>query len=462
MQSTRLATGLSAVLLATLTTWPASSNAEVGPHEAGLPLETSASGPGSGELQFADDLQYVQDAISAAEQSISPLNAPELNVSTDFSMPIVVSNVREDSGFGSISADLATRRIVLRWRGEVPDVVRDTVTSVSASGTQVDVLSTDRSMLELDAIANALLERFRATPVLREAVAGVSFSEDLTTYRIYLRSPDARNGTQIESVARGLVPVDLDISLLYRDWAASTEPVEAGTRWDDQPPFNGAAFIERPTGLFGYKQCTSAFGVRNAAGTTRGMVTAKHCGTSANWYTPEGQHIGFANNYADNTDVMLILWNTSQQGYPGFSGKNYFGTYQSGTQGVITGSGTPAVGETQCLSGAQSGNTCDNSVIEANWYHSEYGGPMHITMRETAGAAAGNGDSGGANYTLGTRRRTAKGVISLQSTAEQHQYPCNGAPTNPGFRECSRVIFSATLTPVLNATGLQVINGTNP
>lgn len=193
----------------------------------------------------------------------------------------------------------------------------------------------------------------------------------------------------------------------------------------------------------------------------RGMLTAKHCGANEDWYTPAGKYIGASNLNTTNSDITGLMWTTTTPGYPGFRGRIYYGSYTSNDTGGMAGSGSPIFDELQCMSGSYSGAVCSNRVFQRNYYdESLNGGPMHVTRQVNDVAAAGNGDSGGPNYFLGSQQRRARGVITAISIADEDVRDCRGVPSDPPDRVCSRIVLSTTLQPFLNATATLVT--TNP
>lgn len=83
------------------------------------------------------------------------------------------------------------------------------------------------------------------------------------------------------------------------------------------------------------------------------------------------------------------------------------------------------------------------------------GGPSFVTRNTTGQASAGHGDSGGANYYLGTSTdRRAKGVISAINGNRER--PCRGVPTGDG-RFCSDEVIHPEVQAALGRTGLSIL-----
>lgn len=361
-----------------------------------------------------------------------------------------------EPGFAAIGAQDAPLGVILRWKGTVPSSVA--AAAISASKTvPVTVVPADYSWRELDDVISGIRADQNQVPGL-SPVVGFAMAEDMSGIEVYTDSPSAATDAVMASLI-DRIPPGLPVAFRYAGWAANRENVEAGSRLDDKSPFVGGARIQNRS-FFGFvidSECTSAFAVRNQADTARGVLTAKHCGTNEDWETPKRALVGTSNLYASNSDAMGILWPTDTSVTPGFSGKIYIGSYRSTTTGGITGSGFAYRGELLCSSGSFSGVVCENRVIQANYYDKTYGGPMNVT-RQTAGfAAAGNGDSGGAMYFLGSSPvRSARGIISLISIDRSDVRPCKGVPSSEN-RTCSRIVLSTSVQHFLNAMGLRVL-----
>lgn len=364
-------------------------------------------------------------------------------------------------GFGEeglVGVDWDTETIDLYWDGALPAPVAAFLAS-SVSDIPVRVHDSAFSREDLQEASLRLLDAVAEGGALDE-VAGVAIQEDLRGLRVFTTREDVDEvalGSAIQAVLQA-VPLEF----VYEPWAAENKPAVAGSRLDDQPPFIGGARIEKHTffGLVYNGSCTSAFAVRTET-TVRGMLTAKHCGQNEDWETPAGQYVGNSNGNVTHSDITGLMWpTTTTPGFPGFSGRVYIGPYTSSSMAGITGSGYPILDELQCMSGSYSGTVCNNRVIQRNYYDDDLnGGPMHVTRHTAGDAAAGNGDSGGANYLFDSSAssRRARGVITAISIAAQDVRDCRGVPSDPPDRTCSRVVLSTSVQNYLAATGLRVI-----
>lgn len=362
-------------------------------------------------------------------------------------------------GLGTIQVDWDANELRLYWKGQLPSALVAALDQVRERHV-VHVHPAEYSWVELDAVIQSMIRQVQNQPIL-DPVVGIQMETDLSGLIIFLDSPDLA----VQPLADRLLEVaDVDVPLrfVHEEWAISVDPAEAGSRVDDQPPFVGGARMQYTSGFFSTTthRCTTGFSVETYDKTLTGMASAKHCGKDQVWYTPAGKKIGKSDMYlTQEHDGMVITWPTGgllSAKNPGFAGKIYVGTHASTQTGGIAGSASPVLGELQCVSGSFSGAWCSNRVDHVNYYDTDLGmgGPMHVTTQTSGLAAAGNGDSGGPNYSLGTNTRTAKGIISAIAI-NSNERPCRGEPTTK-TRVCSHIVFHTTLQPFINAFGLRV------
>lgn len=356
---------------------------------------------------------------------------------------------------GQMSVDWDSQRLVLHWAGSMPESVDRLINDATLRFPVVQETGA-YSRSQLEEKIRLIFEARTRSDVLN-AVVGIAMQEDLNGLRVFLEDPDS-NRAAISHAIRGIVS-DVPIEFVYRGWAGPLRPVVAGSRLADDPPFIGGARIERYSlfGLFLEQRCTSAFAVKGASNPgIQGMLTAKHCGASEDWYTPHGEYVGESNMNTTNSDITGIIWTNSTPGFPGFRGQVYVDGYTSSNSRGITGSGYPVVGEYQCMSGSFSGLVCSNKVLQRNYYDPDMGGPMHITEQVSGQAAVGNGDSGGTNYWSSSPYRHARGVISAILLDPKYHKPCKGVPSGDG-RSCSHIVYSTSVQNFLSATGTAVL-----
>lgn len=353
-------------------------------------------------------------------------------------------------GFAAISPDFDNDRLDVYWKGELPSVLRERITQIRERFTVV-VHEARYTWAELD----VRIRRLQAVVTADERfsfVAAIAMEPDRSGIRILVTHPNEITEAAealILTIMEPRIPFHLD----YKDFVVGIKPVAAGSRWDDQPPFYGGSVIEtREFVILTGALCSTAFAVRNAANTERGVLTAKHCGEYEDWYTPGDEHVGVSNTIHDDNDSMGIMWGTAALGFPDFVGRIYHGSYTTSRSGGISGSGLSVADELLCTGGAFSGTMCSNKVIYQDLYFSGVG-PMFVTRQTEGNAAAGNGDSGGPVYRLEPDARYARGVISAIDSNRLRA--CRGVPGD-NERECSDTVISVELQPALADLGLFV------
>jgi len=371
-----------------------------------------------GHLTFAsgDELVPKNDA---PRPSPSDLEAPgeELSEEAKRQIPLIdaVRELEEAAGesrvdgLATINPDFDGNRIHLYWKGTVPSALQGTVERVRERF-EVVIHDAPYTWTELDREIKRLQEIIADDATLT-FIAALAMEDDVSGIRILLSdpsSPTERAGEVLDAAT------DVPYRFEFKSYAANVQPAVAGSRWDDQPPFIGGAVIETHfLAFFTDDRCSTAFTVRNEDATVKGVLSAKHCGEYEDWYTPEGGTVGVSNLVLEDRDIMGIMWSKDTlHGYPGFSGRIYHGPHTTSAMGGIGGSGRSIIDELLCANGGYSGTVCNNRVLDRNLYFSGIGGPNLVTRHTSGVAAAGDGDSGGGMYLLGSKLRLARGVIS--------------------------------------------------
>jgi streptogrisin C len=131
--------------------------------------------------------------------------------------------------------------------------------------------------------------------------------------------------------------------------------------------------------------CTSGFGVKS--GSTRGLVTAGHCGDSL-YYVLSGTDAHLVTQDQEEGPYGDVQWMTSSA----YEADDFFsGPYDTNLLDV-SGTGYPTEGQELCRNGSASGKTCDH-VYQLNHC---FGGVCHLTLTNTNTSIPG--DSGGPWY----------------------------------------------------------------
>ncbi|MGH3518509.1 MAG: hypothetical protein ACRDQ7_14045 [Haloechinothrix sp.] len=342
-------------------------------------------------------------------------------------------------GLATINPDFDADRIDLYWKGELPATLLAAIAEVRDEF-EVVVHASPYTWTELDRKVRKVLELLETDETLG-FITAIAMTDDVSGIRALVSDPSI-DTQHAESAIRSAIGHSVPLTFGFEEWATHIKPTRS--RWDDRPPFNGGAVIQRYwLGLIVAARCSTAFTVRNSADTVRGVLTAKHCGENDSWYTPESDlFVGNSNLVLGDRDMAGLMWGRTTPGYPGFRGRMYVGGPNSTTDVPINGSSRSYLDSLYCLSGGYSGLVCANRVLSRNLYPSGLGGPMFLTRHNTGRAAAGNGDSGGPTYYSSSTGRFAKGIISAIDANRIR--PCEGIPSGGG-RECSDTVLHVEL-----------------
>ncbi|MFJ8476935.1 trypsin-like serine protease [Kitasatospora sp. NPDC094011] len=329
-------------------------------------------------------------------------------------------------GFSEVEVDPAAGRIVLHWKGELPEPVAAVIRGLPEA-VKVEVVPAKYSKAELHAARTKLLSDGmpRALPASRPShINSIGPSSDGSGLDLGYEPDDAhpRNirsapaqlpgdelTPQIESLASALAGVEVH--------AHRQAQVIDLTRGDDGSPWRGGAGVETPGGTI----CSTGFGVYGA--NSRDLVTtAWHCGEGnyKTWYSkkPMGNASKKDGNAAD--DTIGIAPHTGKSGAYVYDGP---WNESTGYAKPVAGYGANNVGDFVCQSAANSGVHCGLRIQEVD---RQIVGPNKV-MRKLADKvvqtdphdiAAANGDSGGPVFALtdGGKKDLARGTVtSLES-----------------------------------------------
>lgn len=355
------------------------------------------------------------------------------------------------AGPALVNADHAAGRLDLYWKGALPEPLRSAVERVRQRFTVV-VHDAPYSWTELAQEARRLLVAARTVDGL-EGLVATAVEHDLGGVRLLVPELPATPAS-ITAQLDSHLPLRLEVTKLERP---RVKP--ADWRWDDLPPWTGGAVIER-TEFFGLStiRCTTAFTARTADDTIRGVFSAAHCGTNESWRTAVSEApVGVSNLWFSDTDVMGIVWQTSNPVYLGFEGRVYDGAHDSGHKRGMIGSSWSGLDDIVCTSGGFSGINCRQRVFDRNLFIDPFGGPLFATAQMDGLAAVGQGDSGGPVFAAGLSSSIAHGVISAIAQGEGRATECLGWDPDED-RECSDWALHAEIQPVLDTLGMQVIH----
>lgn len=210
-------------------------------------------------------------------------------------------------------------------------------------------------------------------------------------------------------------------------------------RFADEAPFWGGAWIYNPnTGV----TCSTGFSVDVRTG-GEGILSAAHCG-GGQWTTPPNNNepVGTVTRLHNPTDSMMLFGRT-------YAPAVYNDVWTSNSGLNVNGYIDPIIGDVTCDSGALSGEVCDARVVGINYFIGGIG-PGYLTdVSGTHGyGSAGEGDSGGPNYSQGGFLY-AQGLIVAGLESSQADCPPGSIPDTS--RLCYYVIFHSNIEEVASA-----------
>lgn len=184
--------------------------------------------------------------------------------------------------------------------------------------------------------------------------------------------------------------------------------------------------------------CSVGFSVRR--GTTKGFVTAGHCGRSGHRVSISGQSVGsFQGSSFPGNDRAWVNVRSSDTLRPWVS--NY-----SGGNVVVRGRTAAGVGASVCRSGRTTGYRCGTITARNVTVNYAEGTVTGLTQ---SNACAGGGDSGGSFITPSGQ---AQGVLSGGNRAV-------GSNSNCSLPASQRRTFDQPLNEILSAYGLTLVTG---
>jgi hypothetical protein len=237
-----------------------------------------------------------------------------------------------------------------------------------------------------------------------------------------------------------------------------------GARWSDTTPYYGGDAIGLNTGP-PRGICSTGFEAFRPSGNIAFLLTAAHCGLSAGWNTPQSSGatwVGNSGNCCNPPDAMGITKNTVVEARD-YAPYIWVGPYNAPTAaGVITWTSNP-VGAIRCVSGAFSGEVCNNKVVSPLVTY-DYGdglglrGPGFWMDQQQGISSAGQGDSGGPVYSVApvTGDVSAAGLV-VATTRETQTTNCTGIPGDPSYRLCSPHQFVSDIGNILNSLGFGLV-----
>jgi hypothetical protein len=231
------------------------------------------------------------------------------------------------------------------------------------------------------------------------------------------------------------------------------------------PPFHGGQLILRP----GIAFCSSAFSVVNIRNGQTGLLTADHCGRTADherrWFgasrsLEDGSLIGFQpqflphiweNQWPRVTDSMVIT------GAPVRAGM-WWGPHNGTNLAPVDGTAPVVIGSLVAMNGQPTGTVFQNEITHTGLavvYDWDLAYRDLVRSVQISGIpAAGSGDSGGPVFSVNSiGGAMAVGVISGISNPSNN---CTGMPAT-NTRQCGTIVFFSPIGASLAGTDYQVL-----
>lgn len=272
------------------------------------------------------------------------------------------------------------------------------------------------SLQDLDAAVSAL-DLSATSRVLRRIEGAHSWGVDIPNNRVVVTlSPGAGRA---ESVLAFLADSGVETGMLHFEVSEHTPST-----------------LINIYGGIRYNSCSVGFPVTR--GTTRGFVTAGHCGTVGSAVRINGTLVG--SFQASNFPGSDAAWATVRQ-QDALFGRVW--QYSGSATRPVVGSSEASIGAAVCRSGFRTGWRC--GTITRNNVTVNYAQGTVTGLRES-NACAGQGDSGGAWVSSGNH---AQGVTSGGALGSDG--------TNCGIAQSQRRSWFQRLNPMLSAYGVNLV-----
>lgn len=301
-----------------------------------------------------------------------------------------------DAGYAYTALDFDTRIVTLYYKGTPPEDAL-AAQAPNADGVRVEIVPTKYSEPELHAGAQALMDTSRLLdgPLINTIFKNKDYSGLIAN--VDPKQLEAATALINDYQKAAGVPVEI----------GSGQAVDFQTRRNDSSPWQGGGQLHFP-GTNLHNVCTSGFSVLTTGGEGR-LLTAGHCKLNgeneATTRVNDGGGDLIANNgdmqWAPNYDSLLI----DPPASPATIGKVFGGPWDAGTgnaryQFHVGGSAAPSVGDTVCVSGANTGERCNRTITNTGV---EFNCPGTTTncsgfVYSGSGVTTTGGDSGAPVY----------------------------------------------------------------
>lgn len=367
------------------------------------------------------------DPVLVAQDQVSSIASP-------------LANLEDEEGFGRVSLDYDTREVLVQWRGTPPPEVRAAV-GLHEHGVRVILKQVKYSQADLGTRESQLLrhgERDDGIPLevvypsenMDGVVAMVNNSElDAAATEL---APSKRRLSRAETKKRVAHQLDeiVDVPVEVTDTEAAAEL----SRTNDAAPWQGGGQLRFPNGEF----CTAGFSVLTASGQGR-ILTAGHCDPSAKLRVNDGAGSLIANagtsQYAPAYDSLLV----DPAASPATVGKVFGGAWNAGTSASryqlhVGGADAPTKDEVVCISGANSGEHCNRTIVATGAKRTINGTVVQGFVFSGPGITAVGGDSGAPVYKMRPDGRAgARGILASGEDGHFMACPSNTAVSPKGM-----------------------------
>ncbi|MGJ6970017.1 S1 family peptidase [Streptosporangium sp. G11] len=291
----------------------------------------------------------------------------------------------------------------------------------SALGSTGPVVEAARSFADLARLSDAIISRgtVASVPIV---TTGLDWEHNTVVVGL----------TTITDDARAALAADYGDAVTVRQAPQAPQADDGPDRYRDRYPYWGGSAWAAP--YAGSRRCSTAFAMKRPDSSKHFLVTAGHCNSPDaqnaatmntardSWNNFIGTSKGYQNSLCASTGNSCDIGSTKYGDISvirvnGIEGRIYSGgVYTTASQAVTdTMTSPPAMGESLCISGAQSGTTCGyyvtNNFTSVRYSNGQVMSPV-VETNGTGNSCTSGGDSGGAVYRQLTSGVRAAGIHS--------------------------------------------------
>lgn len=351
----------------------------------------------------------------------------------------------KEPGYGKVAVDHDQREVHVYWKGTLPEGVAKQL-GTHPNGVTVTLTPTTFSDAELTAAGVKILTAGYGGGV---PVNGVSRSPDMSGVIAKIAPAELARRGAANAQPEGHKSLDQDLTAIAGVPVTIQEGlgVATTTRQNDAPPWQAGGAMRRPDLPTSY--CTTGFAMLTSSGAGR-LLSAGHCDTSGNLEIRDGSNsaaTGVITPGGSAVDVRLqgidsIIIDPSAT--PGSTGKTFGGAFNQapGTpkyEHHLGGQGVPAEDDVVCVSGANSGEHCNEVIKDTGFQFTCPKTTNQICQGFIYGNASGitiaGGDSGAPIYVERSDGRV--GARGIQSGGVRDSIvPCPPVADNDPVVKC--------------------------